>query len=57
MTGTQFQNFLNKHELRHADAARLLQVTVRTIERYVAQDKVPSMAVDALRWHLSQANR
>ncbi len=52
MTGAQFQALLDKHELRHVDAARLLDVATKTIARYAAAGKVPAMAADALRWHL-----
>jgi hypothetical protein len=50
MTGNQFQALLDAHGLRHKDAAALLDVGVRTIERHVASKKVPRMVELAVRY-------
>jgi hypothetical protein len=54
VTGTQLQALLNAHGLRHKDAADLLEVGVRTIERYVAGKKVPRVVEFALRYAISE---
>ena len=54
MTGAQLQALMHAHGLRHVDAAELLNVTVRSIERYVASKKVSRLVEYALRWALQQ---
>jgi hypothetical protein len=51
MTGTQLQVLLDEHELRHQDAAKALDVSVRSIERHVAAKRVPrviELAIEAV---------
>ena len=54
MTGPQFQALMHAHGLRHVDAAALLNVTVRSVERYVASKKVSRLVEFALRYALQQ---
>lgn len=55
VTGSQLQALLDAHKLRHKDAADMLDVAVRTIERYVAAKKVPRVVEFALRWAIENA--
>jgi len=55
MTGTQFQALLHAHGLRHRDVAELLDITTRTVERYVASKKVPRVVEFALRYAIQTA--
>lgn len=38
----QFTLFLDKHQLRHEDMGRYLDVSTRTIARYVKGTKIPA---------------
>jgi hypothetical protein len=55
VTGNQLQAFLHTHGLRHKDVAELLDVTVRTVERYVASQKVSRVVEYALRFAIQKA--
>jgi hypothetical protein len=48
MKGTELQALLDKYELRHADAAKALDVSIRSVERHVAAPRVPKVIELAL---------
>ena len=54
VTGTQLQTLLDEHQLRHVDAAKMLDVGVRTVERYVAAKRVPRVIELALRYAIQE---
>jgi hypothetical protein len=54
VTGRQLQALFDTYRLRHTDVADLLDVGVRTVERYVAAPRVPRVVEYALRYAILQ---
>jgi predicted transcriptional regulator len=57
MTGQQLQAFLHSKSLRHKDVARLLNLTERTVSRYVAAKRVPRVVEYALRFAIGEQRK
>jgi DNA-binding transcriptional regulator YiaG len=54
MTGKQMQALLHAHGLRHADVARLLDVSVRSVESWHASKKISRVVELALLQAIAQ---